>query len=886
MILAGAAAEEIANSDDDTKEMLAKAAVSPILGGAMLNRKFRGMARKAAAIGNLESRSKFGWGAARSIDTIAPQYQHLTQKFDDLLHSLHQAEGQQLDYDNLKKQRIALEEKFKNMDSASEAVLNARLGGSTTPWPPNSSIPHADLDQLLSFMQSSMENMNRLENEHFARIGLASPENLEVTTEFHPKFQSLNSRNPFALPNNLLTILGVPRPGMRRFPGLTASNAPRMHKAIADWLEGNASWDGEKVVWREGKGRGWWKSEKGGTHDVELADGRKLNPDTIKTEEEFWQWMAAEPERLTSAILHGSSGLTEATARLDENLERALKIPYLGEVVHQVSVIDMIREMERRVRLGRSLEKLPDGFFTDLEKLGDDIAAEQEVLQGIRDNAGAHPEKKRTAAAELDDLFLSLRGAVGVRQQGKVGTLTSDAMDIIGRSLNDGPANGLRWLHEADQQLADLTNKLWIKYNPSSGLRQEPQSLIAAAASGDMTKLKNYAFSRTKALPVVSRFSNDKLEILRNTHVTPSRDASGLMKGLSKLRQEFRLQAEGTAQIEAASIDAFMRTLGEQINSPKASTAEYLERVLGRSGTDALRAAFAAGDLGAAFEIARPLVIRELDQINGSGVATSKPTLLKSTTGARLLSRLVSTPLTVTGSILGAKDRYGAHASANPMRSKVLSLAALGGGQLLTNPAVIATPYVAGAMAVAMGSPFLGAWYLTRDAMDMESEEQLKARGTLETLGAMAGRAAGGDTRSAAGLGMAAFSSAVPTKLASISDVILDERSRAAAGLGQPTGMGRATPWLQKAAEFTPTTLGPALMAADAAGTFMDYGPAGLVSKKSPLPLFRSVMPNRFMPKDFSLSETVATPGVQTVIPETIGEKKVDKKTQIKAPVR
>lgn len=818
--------------------------------------------RKAATIwargSNLEGRSKFGWGTAKRIAQMAPQFSHLSNRFEELVNGLHKAEGQHLDYDKLKDARIRLESRFKNMDAETENVLNAKLGGSKVEWPANSTIPHAELDQLFDILEKNNVYANKLENDEFARVGLGSPDNPDVSREEHPRFMSGTSRNPINTARNLASIL----PGVRR-PGMKPSNSGRMAQAISDWLEGNASFDGQKIVWREGKGRDWWKSDDGGTHSVRIGD-IELNPDNITTQAQFDAWKALEPARLTKALLKSSSMLDKENQALDKGLERALKLPHLGAVIHNVSVIDMIRGMERRTRNLNAIKALPDGFFEKLEKLRADVSTDVRELEGIRDASGGIPESKKAAAGELAELLRMLESSIGIRQKGSVGSLTGDAMEIIGRPQFDDVGGLAQAALDADAQLADYMNKVFIKYNLSSGIRQEGQSLMAAIASGDASGIANYSLSRAKTMPPVAlgmRLAGKEApKVRQNTHVIPSKDDNALLVGLSKLREQMRLQSNSTEQIEAATIDGFMNSLRGKIASPSKPLAEYLDRVIGRSGADELRAAFAAGDLESAFEIARPLIIRELDQKNGSGLSSSKPAAMKASTLTRLGSRLVSTPLTVTGSILGAKDRYGAQASQYPLASKALALGILGGGQLLSNAMLVSDKRIAAPIALATGSYLPAAWYAYRD----ENEEEIRATQKLETIASQLGSAAGGNVGAAARLGMAGLAEAFPLKMSSSADILYGGRSKDAKQLGATAGETRPAAWWDKAGEFLPTTVGVGLLAGDAVKSISDYGPMGVIGPTSPIPLFRSLASSGFMLKDLDMRGAPIEAGVET----------------------
>lgn len=841
----------------------------------MLTKGKRKAATRWARGTNLEGRSKFATGTAKRIAEFAPQFAHLNDRLEELLPGLHAAEGQLLDYDNLKRGRLALEARFKRMDRQTENVLNARLGGSTTPWPENSTIPHAELDQLQDLLERNNVFVNQMENAEFERVGLDSPDNPDVSREEHPRFMSSTSRNPLNTARNLWSILPL-----AKRPGLNADNVPRMMTAIYDWIDGNASFDGEKVVWREGKPRNWWKSSNGETHSVRIGDV-KLNPDNITTQLQFELWKANEPKRLAEALVKESSMLDAENQKLDDHLERALKLPHLGEIVHNISVIDIFRNLERRRRALNAIKKLPDGFFTKLEQLQKDAKAEVSELESIREATAGFSKETKAAAAELADLIKMLEQSIGLRQKGDVGSLTGDAMEVIGRPQFRDMGGITQAMSDADAQLADYMNKALIKYNWASGIRQEGQTLVATLASMDPKGIANYAKSRIKTAPPVSyalgKFGIKTPEVLENTHSMPMRSDAALAGAASKLRDQLRLQAKSTEQIEAATIDGFMATLRDRIQAPTKMQAEYLERVLGRNGADELRAAFAAGDLDGAFEIARPLIIRELDQKNGSGVATSKPAALKAYPVMRLASRLVSTPLTVTGSVLGAKDRYGAQASAHPLASKAAALAILGGGQLISNPLLVSNAKVAGTIAALTGAYGPAAIYFLRD----ESEEEKIAQGKLETIAAEAKDAAGGDLGAAARLATAATFESIPNKMVGSSELLYGARSRDAAKIGQAAGDGPTRPAFDVLASVFPTTFGIAKMGADAVGSVSDYGISGLVGPRGPLPMFRSAFAAKVDVPNVEIKREPAKMQVSTPNAASLGRKKVKRKTQV-----
>jgi hypothetical protein len=784
----------------------------------------RGATRKAskaaAKMFTLEARSKLSDNLMTEIENAEPNAKKFGDKFRWILNGIHAAEGQHLDYDKIREGRQKLEDIVAKWDPSTHEAMNARLEGSTG-WQEKVIDDAGEFERVFNIIKDNQIQTNVDIIKETERLGLPKPD-LKLTSKgYHPRQLATDYSQKMESLGNWFKNVWELVPFTSR-QGLSEANKPEITDAIGSWIHGNATWNDAtgKIEWREGYGRGWWESKENGRIKGPMFNGRALNPDNIKTKEEFEFWRRNEPYRLSDVLVSDDNAMGNNSIDDIDIAERDLILPLLGSKVHNISTMGMLREVEHRKRNLKAMQAMPDGFFTELKNLSNQL----ETISTNRSNHQLTPEQKETTALINDLLDL-------IGDDKNFFNLTGDAYSLIGAGPSRNRSNSAigaidNWIGKADNVLSPLAMGANIGFNPGTGVRQVTQGATANVAR------KPTSFLEASKNIVKSRFG--KLNVMRG----PTRGANVGMT--DKAIDNLQALSNNSERIEAAVIAT---TVSEAKKRIMQEPDQYLKRMMSPDAIKKARVAIQSGDEDGFFNLIRPLIVRELEQVNGVNIVTSTPAISRSSNFGKSASRFISTPALITGSILNAKGKGGSQQSSNP---KLARLAALGllGTQAFTNAAISSSPYLMGAGAIIGGSAPLGALYMLRGKAFGDNSTETKQKQKLETLTSMA---TSGSLLDKATLAGAMAAEAIPTKAFNSGDFILAGRSNLDRLFGASTNAYRGGS-MDALSTVVPSITYPMRLATESYKAVNEGGLLGLIGSDSPLLMLRSILPNTTPP--------------------------------------
>ena len=770
---------------------------------------------------DLDARTKVAWDALDVIHKAMPD--EMAGRTARLLHNLQTLKGEQLRYGPVTQAKNAFLEKYKNFPVAWANAINAHREGLKMDL---ANLPDAqgntvrDLVEAAKEIEATIEGLNRQINDEYARLGAKDRQILPTAFGLHPRVHPQTGGEIGGFARNMRDNVIF-----NRQTGLTEGNRASMEKAIEGYILGNAYHDGEKVVWRKMSDRDALK------HPVNI-EGRDVTPDQIRSKEEFSAWAKAQAKRTAGALIESESGLKDS----EIDGEFKTKIPYLGPDVHRVTMEDFARELDGKLRDLEGLKRLPDNAIADRIQLEKDI-------EGTYQNISDVGKAGHGLNAERDALQSVMT---------KEGGIFEDFDKLTGRPPKKTPSNWLSSrLNALHNTMVSPTMQVLLEMRPTAAALQTIQvAMMSAAQSNDWLPLKavsdQFRTSKMAKLvdKVIAQFVADggiSIETI------PSSDRMGWLQ--NKVEQALPLRISNEAA-EAATVHRSLQDLKQWFLNPADPRQKYASRTWSPTNRQRIAQAIGSGDDKALLDLVKPYVIERLDQVNGSGAATSRFNFMTGNVATPLWT-LAATPFRTTvknvmSRASGATGDMGSRSNNIAMGARS---AALIGAQAATNAAVRGFPALKGAALVAGGMPLYGAFTILRRQMQGDDDNQAKMnQGNFSTMMSAAGRIPGslasGDFKFAAndiaGLAGVGLSESMAGKFIESGDALDLLRSKYDYQLGSPKAY--QAPTYERIAGLFPSLTALPVMAYGMADQAIN-DPMNLFTQRSRFSLAREVSP-------------------------------------------